>query len=1434
MPGLYVITSGAYEKYDDDTAAWVNKGAPPTSSSNFLRFFQSGRMFHLTGRSVSGGTAFTGDLVRSLDSGETWETLAVPDDAHPTASTAVCAGFDMDIIGRLWTVWIDSNGSSLRSRILRSDDNGDTWDLVYTMPSNFWRIHGIACHPADSSKVAITFDKIVGSYVMATTDDGATWSGPGSSPSLGSLQAGSPWLPIWASSDNDDIAVLGVRVAGTRLHKTSDYGLSFSTVVTTSLGALGGFERSGPNGAIFVMTGSTGSSTQAMWRSIDGAASFETWPRLVNPYDGVHSVIPGALAVGPVTDSIYVWDLETSGPAPRRVWQRDEAYTAELSDDSDLQWVDLDSPGSAIGQRWNMALIDEGLAPIRDHFNDPNFDPAPAFDPTAPYPTAGTPGYGVLPKGKSRIFDGEVYGLCDATGETGLVEGAQPELISLVDRAPPGRYVVVRSSTYSYDAYIQTAAALGLRGIIFLLGDTEDPAVNDYRGGPDTPTPYISRALRWQPDPTGKPWQINQWYMDLDQIQPDETGHVNVQGCDIAGPISARQHRLVVGGLFKCGQAAFERPAQAAGMIASTKNRLNLDIVLIDIDQQLDDGSAVWNQSGARDKVLTLAGHVQQRYTRPQRSPRTPEISSHTPTFFVLPPKPFEGTTQLYPNLLSGPESPANDAGHTVSDDSNLFPPLQKNYTAPVTFPMPRVPATGNQSDLYNGWQWAKPGRLLGIRKSLTHCFFMFDMRNGGDPTGMINQAGTDNGLVVKFNNQPYNYSVRSGILVYDDFDALMSTGAGGADPDSHWDMDNLTPNGAYVPAFHPDPPPIGIVDETYETWVDSRGRTISPEEADALNSNEAGSAYQKPLVLWFENWKNGHLARERGTSIQNYLPNYWQLTDKVCSNTRSAIPSWIKINGSWATPIGGPNNFYGFTNENGGRITFSGTPRDGDEGVYAVDVLAARSIFLNTETSVPIIIGVVNPPRMEDVQQSSTGIPLPQVDIGARRPTDDYKDGSHLHSEVPVVEFTDIGIGATHAAFGSNFCAGSDLVVPALPLDPLGTGEIPSDATICGANYVGDLVVAADQYCENNFITLAQSLVCGIGGFRTLYLTFVLAMARALSGFDPHFDDGCRVGLFAIKSSECGGTYPRADLLDPAFNFNVVADDLQNAFMDTAPRSIGGKACPASAGRPDFSDAERVMHAAIAYMDYSGYAPGVHGNETSFGDSFSGVGFHDSFPCWTTVSDPVAQPVLTSVQSNWKCYNDNLRAGGLPTPGRDSGTGQAGPTGSSGGTTTEPAPTGSYVPGCPVSNSSGYLSWDCTQHLANEGIPAIDIAINPSATVPLLSPCDGTVIFRGQNSNPKGCFATGLSGPYQTGLGCEVRIQCDSGLIFRYGHMPVNYCTDGPGAGTRVNVGTQVGQVGTTGCSTGPHVHVEVFQGGDLGVGTRICPLNVLPAGCP
>jgi murein DD-endopeptidase MepM/ murein hydrolase activator NlpD len=78
----------------------------------------------------------------------------------------------------------------------------------------------------------------------------------------------------------------------------------------------------------------------------------------------------------------------------------------------------------------------------------------------------------------------------------------------------------------------------------------------------------------------------------------------------------------------------------------------------------------------------------------------------------------------------------------------------------------------------------------------------------------------------------------------------------------------------------------------------------------------------------------------------------------------------------------------------------------------------------------------------------------------------------------------------------------------------------------------------------------------------------------------------------------------------------------------------------------------------------------------------------------------------------------------------------------------------------------------------------------------PVAAAYDGEIVYQGDGA----------------GYGNVVRIQHEGGRETRYAHLS-KFAT--AGAGTRVKAGDVIGYVGTTGLSTGPHLHFELYQAG-------------------
>ncbi len=118
---------------------------------------------------------------------------------------------------------------------------------------------------------------------------------------------------------------------------------------------------------------------------------------------------------------------------------------------------------------------------------------------------------------------------------------------------------------------------------------------------------------------------------------------------------------------------------------------------------------------------------------------------------------------------------------------------------------------------------------------------------------------------------------------------------------------------------------------------------------------------------------------------------------------------------------------------------------------------------------------------------------------------------------------------------------------------------------------------------------------------------------------------------------------------------------------------------------------------------------------------------------------------------------------------------------------------------------SEGNLAWPTDQHLINQyfhtGHPGLDINGNLSNHTYAVD--DGIVTSAGWNSG---------------GYGNMILIDHGNGMITRYGHHSKLYVS----VGDHVTKGQVIGQIGSTGRSTGPHLHFEIYVGGK-----RVNPLS-------
>jgi murein DD-endopeptidase MepM/ murein hydrolase activator NlpD len=129
-----------------------------------------------------------------------------------------------------------------------------------------------------------------------------------------------------------------------------------------------------------------------------------------------------------------------------------------------------------------------------------------------------------------------------------------------------------------------------------------------------------------------------------------------------------------------------------------------------------------------------------------------------------------------------------------------------------------------------------------------------------------------------------------------------------------------------------------------------------------------------------------------------------------------------------------------------------------------------------------------------------------------------------------------------------------------------------------------------------------------------------------------------------------------------------------------------------------------------------------------------------------------------------------------------------------------------------PAQYTGGVFAWPVAGGYISQyyrpGHPAIDIAADYGTAV--RAAAAGTVIFSGWKSN---------------GGGYQIWIAHGSGLYTTYNHLSSLAAR----TGERVRRAEMIGRIGTSGWSTGPHLHFEVWRGAVWGGGRRVNPLAYL-----
>lgn len=393
----------------------------------------------------------------------------------------------------------------------------------------------------------------------------------------------------------------------------------------------------------------------------------------------------------------------------------------------------------------------------------------------------------------SIIHDGIGAAVDDWSGLTrDQTGGLEQPIITLCDRVPSGKYAIVRRNRSLADV----AASLkgrGLRGAFFRLSPPDFP---------NSSVPFVDPRSSVPGDPDWAAWQR---VLRLDQLVGDPGPG------QLAGPQTLRAERLVVGGFFELGQTAYDNPAAAAYGIAGLRNELNLDAVIVDAT----DPSWAGPRSG--EKLLALCSVAQTSFVRSPSAPDAPyTLSTHCPLFVCLP-----ASQDGYGSLLSA---------------DGVIEAFANGFTGPKVLGMARVEA-GRAFDAAASRQWARPWSREG--KGIGQVELLVDVRSRGDPTAAVNAFAAPQ--AVSFSGLPGVWDMRSGLIVYDDLDAVDADGCPGTDPTGYWGYDGLHPHhGTLVPVVHSDPPPQAAIGRDYGVGGTSSCSDPYSATLDSISMNEA------------------------------------------------------------------------------------------------------------------------------------------------------------------------------------------------------------------------------------------------------------------------------------------------------------------------------------------------------------------------------------------------------------------------------------------------------------------------------------------------------------------------------------------------------------------------------------------------------------------
>lgn len=994
----------------------------------------------------------------------------------------------------------------------------------------------------------------------------------------------------------------------------------------------------------------------------------------------------------------------------------------------------------------------------------------------------------------SKLANQTYYGsISDETTSVYFDDWYSPEglnkVVSISDRVPPGKYAIVRDTIPNWSGITSadTLSNIGyyartsynLRGLIFSLGD--DRSYSPEETGHVFPYMPSNAA-----DAFG--WQRLQYLLGNDSSWVEEP-----TGSDFYGNKSLRDQYMVLGAYFKLGENSFNNPIETSGNIAFLVNKFGFDFVVLDVADN-------WNREDGADVLTYIIHCAEMLFLRPKISENRKRVSAHRPIFIA--------TTNRIDDMRKAMEDDDDDG---IPD---IFEPLFNGFTSGMVFPAPKIPANGTSTNISHAFAWGKP--LYERQETLAAPQCYIDLNNGFTTSNVsyIVNSMTDKegGYSQYFSSINKTMGMNSGLVILDSLHSLINAGVSasqlGRTPTRYWDFRVQSPlryipiMGNIVPSWSPEPVQDAVVDYSY------------------ANAELGG------LILELENWKTGGRV---GSNLDKNLPDRFLMRNVNCPPARRAIYSWLKFDDLWLAYTDTEDKYIHAIS--GSLIKFNGTPIAGDEGLYPLLIevygVQNRTIPEDVEydpNKTQLMLNLIVKPGPSNSSPYFEGYPPLPYGTGSSHITSDFNKNRIPYRWNTAQDWCSQHIVAKEELVSYR---GNDLS-PDVPISCDGVTNM-----FFKPEHIDTIVDWTQGFGWLGMPTMDVSLF-GNPSSLADFIGFVFATIYKISQFNPSAELNIGYGLFGIPAFS--GYYTEENLKRPPYNISASLNTLREAWRDA--NGINGSNLTCS---PALTYKEKVRHAFTYFVDAIGNYPTAHGgvsaNGANYWHNLGGCSYFKSLTGGTS-NDTVVNLMnsFMPIHDLADCIRGKRLSNELP--------GASNPT-SPGGTVRPERPDSTTISGCPVQTGLFYLGRDCDGHSNNDinnySPPALDLVPRlPGLSNYVVSPCHGYILIR--YTDPRSKWATIypnhlVNDPTKyscdgkpPGLGNAIELLCDNGDFYVFGHLSDSMFlpyTDFPeiyhDSPVAVNAGVPIGIVGSTGCSTGDHIHMEIYRGGPSPTGAAM-----------